>query len=320
MVKPHVDILRVAELLNGRFGQPVERLAPVGTGQIASVFAFGVAGQEYIIRFVTSKMAASFGKDQFAFRRLSSSSVPVPPIIHTGVFDDLRFALSPRFPGVPLDQLSDEEHRRSIPAIIDTLDAIHQTDIGDTNNFGFFDDRGVGLSRSWPEYLLSVADEEPEEGFYGKWHWMFDETFLDRGLFESIYRQMEALLKYCPAERFLVHADYGFGNVLAQDGRITAVLDWANAVYGDFLYDVAWLDLGCPGFDYQSRFQEYYRARNRSIPHYRERVVCYQCYISLDSQRWYAKTGKLKNYEWMRSRILGILQDGPDRTNGLLKS
>jgi hygromycin-B 4-O-kinase len=38
-----------------------------------------------------------------------------------------------------------------------------------------------------------------------------------------------------------VHGDMVNHNVLVQDPRITAVIDWGNALYGDWLYDAAWL-------------------------------------------------------------------------------
>ena len=71
-------------------------------GQIARAFSFEVAGQGYIVRFVTSNMAASFGKDQFMFHRLSSPEIPVPSIIYTGTFNDFHFAISRRVPGRPV--------------------------------------------------------------------------------------------------------------------------------------------------------------------------------------------------------------------------
>jgi aminoglycoside phosphotransferase (APT) family kinase protein len=46
----------------------------------------------------------------------------------------------------------------------------------------------------------------------------------------------------CPEERRFLHGDDGFGNVLARDGEVTAVLDWLDAKDGDFVDDVAWLD------------------------------------------------------------------------------
>ena len=204
--------------------------------------------------------------------------------------------------------MSDEDYRQLIPAEIETLDAIHQINIDDTKDYGLFNEEGEGLYPSWPVFLLNVAEEEAEDSYYGKWHQLFNETFLDQELFDHVYEQMAALLEYCPAERFLVHGDWGFGNALAEDGEFTAVLDWANAMYGDFVYDIARLDLYTPGLEFPSRFQKYYQDRNRSIPHYKKRLVCYQCHISLDAQRWYAKSGQPKLFEWMRDRILHILE------------
>ena len=307
MVKPRIGPSQIRALLKDHFGRLAERLAPIGTGQISSTFSFSVTGKDYIVRFNTGKMPMAFGKDQLIAERLASSSVPVPPILHRGTFEGLLFAVSLKYPGVPLDELDSEEYRQVVPALIEPLDAIHRTDISDTKNYGPFDDRGVGQFPSWTDYLLDVANEESDDGFYGKWHWMFDETFVERDLFDHVYEQMSSLLRYCPEERYLVHADYAFGNVLAADGKITAVLDWANAMYGDFLYDVAWLDIGYPDADYRSLFERYYMDRGRSVPHYAARLVCYQCYICLDSMRWYGKSGKLSDYEWMRGRILKIL-------------
>lgn len=39
----------------------------------------------------------------------------------------------------------------------------------------------------------------------------------------------------------MIHGDLLSRNVLAAGGRVTAVLDWGNALYGDNLYDAAWL-------------------------------------------------------------------------------
>ena len=196
-----------------------------------------------------------------------------------------------------------------VPRMIENLDAIRQIDISDTKNYGDFDGEGVGRYLNWRSLLLSVADEEPEGTFYGKWHWMFEGTLLDREYFNHIYRRMEALLEFCPEERYLVHADYGFGNALAEGGNITAVLDWANAMYGDFVYDIAWVDLDSSELDFQTQAWRYYEGKGLNIRNYRERIVCYQCYICLDSQKWYAKSNKAEDNEWMRRRITGILED-----------
>ena len=206
-----------------------------------------------------------------------------------------------------LDQLSEEEYLQLLPSLMETLDAIHQTDVSVATGYGSFNEQGVGLVSSWPEHMRHVYEEEDERWFYGKWHTLFETTFLERDLFDRIYEEMDSLLIYAPTKRFLVHADFGSDNALAENGKITAVLDWANAVYGDFLYDVAWLDMWSPELGINGRFRHYYQTQNRHIPHYDERFRCCQCYIALDSFRFYAKIGNEAMYQWMRNRILGIL-------------
>ena len=49
-------------------------------------------------------------------------------------------------------------------------------------------------------------------------------------------------------ERHLIHSDLLNYNVLVADGRISAVIDWGCAMYGDFLYDLAWFEFWAPWY------------------------------------------------------------------------
>jgi hygromycin-B 4-O-kinase len=307
MIKPVIESFQVAALLSDYFDQPITEVVPLGTGHIARVFSFQAGDQAYVIRFVTAQMAHTLKKEAFIATLLAATDIPLPPILHQGTFQDDYFAVAPKAPGTPLDELSRETYMQLIPTVIDTLDAIHQIDISHTEKYGIFDDTGVGLFSSWQAHLLSVAVEEAEESFFGKWHRLYEESFLERELFERLFEQMKSLLGYVPEERFLVHGDYGFNNVLAEEGKITAVLDWANAQYGDFVYDIAWLDFYSPGVGYLARFQQYYQAQNRPVPHFAERLRCYACYISLNALRFYAKSDLREAYGWVRQRIFDIL-------------
>ena len=296
MIKPAIDLAQITGLLHDLFDQPPTAIQPIGSGQIARVFSFQTTGQVYVIRFVTGEHAPSLAKDQFIADRLAPTGIPVPPVTHTGTFNEFHFAIAPKYPGVQLDQLEKSDYLNLAPAMIENLDQIHQVDIRDTQNYGYFDGYGIGPSAAWPEYLLTA-----------KWNPKYDDSFLDRVFFDHVYDQMNARLQYCPSERYLVHADYGWGNVLAEDGKITAVLDWANALFGDFLYDVAWLDLGSPELDLRARFKRYYQEQNRQIENYEQRIVCYQCHVSLEAQLWYATSDQPKMFEWMRDRTLHLL-------------
>jgi hygromycin-B 4-O-kinase len=64
---------------------------------------------------------------------------------------------------------------------------------------------------------------------------------LERSFFEKVYQEMIKLLGKCPEDRYLVHGMYGYDNLLAQGNRVTAVIGWADAMYRDFVYDIAYL-------------------------------------------------------------------------------
>jgi len=54
--------------------------------------------------------------------------------------------------------------------------------------------------------------------------------------------------------------------------------------------------------------QHYYQERQVTIPFYEERLLCYQCYTALDAMRFFAKQGDYQAYQWVRQRILELLQ------------
>ena len=177
-----------------------------------------------------------------------------------------------------------------------------------SRNYGTFDDNGAAHCSSWRRYLEQIREEEEPWDFYGKWHVLFEQTFLEREFFDSIYTRMVDLLDACPEERFLVHGNYGFGNVMVHKGKITAVLDWLDAKYGDFVFDVAWLDLWSSESHAAERFQRYYATNGIAVEYYMERLRCYEYAIGLDGLRFFAKRQNQEAYLWMRQRILSLLQ------------
>ncbi|WP_420642626.1 phosphotransferase family protein [Candidatus Leptofilum sp.] len=299
--KPNIDKSQIQALVRSCFDEPIDDLAPLGTGQIALVYSFRAGDQEFVIRFVESKMAHTLKKEVAVANLLQGSEVLLPPILHQGPFEAFYFAIALRAAGQPLDELNTEQYKLVLPDLIKMLDTIHQADLGNTQGYGFFDETAVGQSASWPDFLLKVGQEE-EDGFYGHWHHLFEDSFLERPLFDQLYAEMQRLFSYLPTERWLVHGDYGYNNVLAEGEKVTAVLDWANAKFGDFLFDVAYLTTSAT-IDYVAAFQQFYRTHNREVPHFLERIRCYQCYISLDGLRFFAKTDSRDGYEWIKRGI-----------------
>ncbi|MGI9057311.1 MAG: phosphotransferase family protein [Ktedonobacteraceae bacterium] len=295
---------KVLNLLDQHFDAPIVNLTPVEGGQVARTFAFLVGEQEYIIRFNKDNMlTANLPKEAYLSRKLAATRIPIPPILHVGRLGELHFAISRKVPGQMLETLSAQEVKQLLPQLIEMLDTLHHIDVSDTHGYGVFDYQGQGLASSWYGSLAVIAKEEDERDYFGKWHHLFDDTFLERDFFKSIYRRMRSLLEYCPAERYFVHGNYSLRNILVQNGQITAVLDWVDARYGDFVYDIAGLDFWYPWLNVREAFQHYYERLRVELPFYQERLLCYQCYTALSGLRFFAQNGDEPSYQFVRSII-----------------
>lgn len=110
---------------------------------------------------------------------------------------------------------------------------------------------------------------------------------------------MKELLAFCPEERTLLLRDFTLANILAQDGKITAVLDLVQASYGDSVYDIVALDF----WWIREAFLADQRQRGRDLPFYAERLLCYECYYALTGLRFYALNGNEEGYRSAREVI-----------------
>jgi hygromycin-B 4-O-kinase len=257
-----------------------------------------VADQEYIVHFNLDRMLTSnFPKEAYLVRKLAGTSLPLAPLLHVGRLGDLHFAISRKMPGKMLQEHAPQEVQALLPQILDLLEMAHSVDTSETQGYGVFDDQGRGLDASWHASLLKIADEEDERDYFGKWHQLFDEPLLERNLFEDLYQRMKELLVYCPEERTLLLGGFTTRNLLAQNGKITAVLDLIDASYGDVVYDIVSLDFWWPPLGLREAFLADQRQRGRDLPFYAERLLCYECHHALGGLRFYAKSGNEKGYQ-----------------------
>jgi hygromycin-B 4-O-kinase len=304
-LRPVVASEQVLALLNQHFSASINDLVFVEGGQVARTFAFRANEQEYIIRFNYDKMLDSnLPKEAYLMRKFAGTAIPLPPILHVGRLGELHFAISRKMPGQMLEALSPQEVRHLLPQILDILAAIHGVDVSDTQGYGGFGDQGRGHFPNWSDSLHMIAREEAENDYFGKWYCLFDETFLERDLYEDLYQRMCDLLVYCPKDRSLIHGGLSLRNMLAENGKITAVLDWLNASYGDFVYDIAILGFWSPWPGVREAFQGYYQQRQRELPFYAERLLCYECHHALGALRFFAKSGHKEGYQLTRALIL----------------
>ena len=295
---------RVQTLLRERFGGAIEALHPLAGGEFSRAFSFTVSGRAYVARFSPYPHAAeAFAKDDYAWRHFSSPALPIPRIITLGQVEGGAFAIAERATGRRVEELSTTEREALIPSLLDTVEAIAGTDVNASRGFGPWDGAGNGEAPTWRGYLAAIIDNK-DEGYYRDWHALFRDSFLERELFEAVYRRMLRFAARCPEERALIHSDLHFDNILADGDRVTGVIDWGNAGYGDPLYDVAWL----------GRWNTYSRgsildpallhARYGVLPNYDARIACYECFLGLDDLRFYAKTNRHTEYRAMRDWLI----------------
>ncbi len=299
--KTKIDQAIVIDFLRNNFNQEISEVNFIKGGESSQAFSFSVLDQHYVVR-VNSQLLP-FEKDKYCFDNFNSKLIPVPEIFQLGFLEEgYYYAISKKAMGVMVQDLSDTEYSNLLPSLLKILDAIHTTDISNTSGFGKWEANGEYESESWKEYMLNVNEHVlPRKNKPS----LFETTFLEKDLWDKIYKEMESMLVYCPEDRYLIHGDYGGDNVMAKDGIVTGVLDWAGAKYGDFLYDIAWLNFWRPERNPIDYFVNHYKGTD-TMKNFYERIKCYQLRIGLSALSFYAYSDQKDKYESAKQKILKI--------------
>jgi hygromycin-B 4-O-kinase len=79
-------------------------------------------------------------------------------------------------------------------------------------------------------------------------------------------------------------------------------------MYGDFMFDAAVLHLWVPQLRFPHRFREAWEEKGQPIPHFDERLLCYQLFKGVDGLRFYAKKGDKPGYDFIKARLLSLAE------------
>ncbi len=274
MDKTTLSIDTIRAFLQKEFADTITNLEQLIEGMESQAFSFIHADKAYVMR--VNRSAEGFSKDAYAYRHFSSEALPIPKVVQIGQIDARHaFGVTERMPGVTLQDTDGATVERVLEPTVQVWRAIGEADVAGTPGYGDFHSNGKGLFPSWRAYLLSILDPS-----YYDWDAVGNSS--DRALVATLCERLQALVRACPEERRPVHGDFGANNVLTDGRRITAVLDWENAKYGDPLFDIAgayfWSTwLGC-----MQAFADYCEQHLGQLPNYRERIWCYQLRCGLD--------------------------------------
>src|SRR5712692_9392080 len=139
-----------------RYGVRASALTVLGAGQWSRAYAFTLDGREAVVRF--GACADDFAKDHI-MAGFSSPQLPVPSVMEYGQAPRGYFAVSERAHGVALDDLDETGMRTVLPSLLAALDAIGDIDVSANQGYGIWAPDGAGSHHSWPQALLSVAED-----------------------------------------------------------------------------------------------------------------------------------------------------------------
>lgn len=266
-------------------------LRPLGAGEWSRAYAFTLDGQELVARF--GAYVEDFEKDR-RMGAYSCSRLPIPEVLDVRELADGYCAISRRAYGRFLDELDGPDMERVLPAVLDALTAARAIDLSATTGYGGWNhDDGNAPFPRWADALLANLDDLPGRRTHG-WRKALEQSPTGAGPFDQAAAVLRQLAPTCPDRRELIHQDLLNRNVLVDGDRITAVVDWGNSLYGDGLYDLAWLLYWWPwypawsGIDIRRIVAEHVTDE----PAAAERLLCYQIHIGLDHQSYTAFTGR----------------------------
>jgi hygromycin-B 4-O-kinase len=287
MFRAQHSVAAATAFLGTRFSQ-VADVELIGGGEWSQAFSFRDGSRELVVRF--GAYVEDYQKDELAYR-FATPELPIPPVFEIGQAFDAYYAVSARRYGDPLDHLDGAGLERTLPSVWRFLDALRVADVSETTGYGMWTPDGDAPFATWRDCLLAVGDDTVYPRSQG-WRATLEGRPTDLEVFEEGYRQLESLAGSVSEARHLVHEDIVGDNVRVLDGQVTAVVDWGNARYGDFLYDLARLTFWVPWYpawrevDIVGAAREHYASIDLEVPAFEERLRACQIYIGLEAQAY----------------------------------
>lgn len=298
MAKSAVPHSTIHAMLVQRCGT-IAHFSQLNEGLSSQAFGFRSNDGEYVIRI--NPVRAGFEKDRFAAQHFSCPALPIPAILEIGQLDAAHaFCISRRAPGVRLYDNDAELMPRLVAPVVETIAAIAAADLTATQGFGWFDAAGNGPSPTWHDFVTSIIDRR-------RFHWEGVREQVEQRRIAALGALVERLAAYCPEQRHLIHGDFGSFNLLSDGQRITAVIDWDRAVIGDPLYEIA--NLFFWGETRLAGVRQHLRDQFCHIPHWRERILCYQLRIGLQEVYESAIGAGPGQSAWLLQRCEAIASD-----------
>jgi hygromycin-B 4-O-kinase len=268
--------------LRSRFGPDISDPQPLATGAWSRAYALGVDDREVVVR--VGNHGEDYLKDATAATTFASSRVPIPGVIAYGEVGGLFYVVSERLHGTVLDDLDAGQVTRVLPSLLGALDAMRSVDLAGTTGFGIWRPDGTAPCPGWAQALLAIGDDRPR---LPGWRDALAASPIGMGPFEQGLQRLQDLVAHLPNVRELIHGDLLSRNLLVSGNAVAGVLDWGNSMYGDSLYDAAWLIFCWPLYpqwksvDIRAHIRDHLCIGGRLPAGFDERIHAYEIHIAL---------------------------------------
>ena len=275
-----------------RYGSRAGGLRELGAGEWSAAYAFALDGKEHVIRF--GAHVADFRKDAVMAGH-SCRALPIPRVTEIGSAGDWYFAVSERASGRLLDQIDGAAMPALLPGLLAALDAIAAVDVPDGHGYGIWAPDGIAPAASWAEALLAVSQETAR---VPGWRAALAASPTGAAPFDRACGWLADLVSGLEVQAHLIHGDLLNRNVLVRGNRVAAVIDWGNAMYGDALYDAAWLIYWWPwypqweGIDIGAALRSHWARHGGQPANLDRRLTACLVHIGLDAMSYCAFRGR----------------------------
>ena len=288
----------IEDFLSKKYQKEI-KLQDVVSGMDSLVYSYNSGETEYIIR-INSKIEG-FKKDEYAYNNFRNEIIKIPKVIEYGSFFHDYYCISKKIKGVTFQDTDENKIEKLLPDIFKIMEEINKFDIKNTTGYGVIDiNTNNAFFKSWKDYLLDIFSNEYN------WNLIYQKNYLDKSLLEEAILTFKSLLPSCKETRKLLHGDFGSNNVLVNNLKITGIIDWDLASYGDPLYEIANAYFWSTWLLCMQKTVEYYQK------HYNEQdnldlINCYQLHIGLKELYENTLNDNIKMCNWLQNRLKEIL-------------
>lgn len=204
------------------------------------------AGADHLVIFARTndcqeiilKAGLEANVDAFVLKLLADTSVPVPQLLGES---EIQVESQPQFLTIMAPAhgrvLAEEPHLEAyLPQLISMVHKVHSHKSDKGSGLLLNVEHGRGLT--WKEYLLRILQSRDPEF---DWEVTARRPEIDAIALHSIIDRMIHRVEALPELTVpsLLHGDLNPHNIFVQDGRISSMIDWSYARYGDPLFDFA---------------------------------------------------------------------------------